>query len=63
MTGVLSVIVRGYRQARHNLRRVSVEQYDEAVRLRPGLCPLYVMGDERSGAQVPLRAHIMVWNI
>ncbi len=37
---------------RHLTRVVTPEDYDAAVRLRPETCPMYYMGDRRTGRQL-----------
>ncbi len=49
-------------QVRYLTRIVTPEDYDAAARLRPETCPMYYMGDRRSGRQVPrLHAHARVY--
>ena len=36
----------------HRVRPVMPEEYDEAVRRCPDLCPLVLVGDRRTGSQV-----------
>lgn len=37
---------------RYRLREIGPEAYDAAVRLRPETCPMYYMGDRRTGCQL-----------
>jgi hypothetical protein len=39
-------------QVRHLLREIGPEAYDAAARLRPETCPMYYMGDRRTGCQL-----------
>jgi hypothetical protein len=52
------------RQVRYLTRIVTADDYDAAARLRPETCPLYYMGDRRSGrsllADCPADASVTV---
>ena len=39
-------------QLKHEHKVIAPEVYDEALRLTPGLCPLTIVGDLRSGARL-----------
>ena len=41
-------------QVRHSYEPISPEEYDAAAAHHPACCPLFAMGDRRSGRQVPL---------